>query len=195
MRTISITYFLATLVFLGIIATSCSPYFGLSAKMDEQIERYGQRVAKQTGMKLLIVGDVTDAIDQKPYSIATYCISFSSSQPQLLDTGRIYAANLVENFWLMLEQEPEVRKYNEIASKQLANYSVEVPVSRIGYKIAFWDKDMNRLQKPYLAEIHFYHSRFRYYYANPETQEIVLAFEESYEEAIAFRNAHSKRKS
>ena len=167
---------------------------GLETHMYYALEQYGKRVAKAKNMQFLIAGDVTDARSIKPYLHATYCLSLASHEKQTLDEGRIFAATLVEDFWKMLQHEPEVKKYAEVVHNEVPN-AIAPPYAWlpcVGYKISYWDEEMNRMQKPYLAEMHFYRETFRYYFANPETQHVELVFEESYKDAIKFKNEHKK---
>ena len=65
-------------------------------------------------------------------------------------------------------------------------YSEQLDLKNIGIKVGYWNKEIDRSQPPYLAEIQFFDGAFHYYYENKETHELELAFEESYEGALQF---------
>ena len=146
------------------------------------LERYGMRVAKEQNMQLLIVGNVTDCNE------IDYCLTLRSFQKLNLNQGRILAANHMENFLKMLKSSPEVKEYLVLCHAELLYTPTEVLVDNIAYKIAFWDENINRPEKPYLAEILFADKAFHYFQADPQTQALQLVFQEPYESALEFRN-------
>ena len=176
-----------TVTCLFLQSCNSSRYNGLEKQMHLSLDRYGNALAKKNNMKLLIVGDVTDA-RKTSLIFPSYCLSLFSKDKTTLDEGRVLAARLVEEFWDMLKQDVEVKKYAQVVHEKMASFPLDVPLEKVGYKISFWDQNIDRIQKPYLAEIHFYHKKFRYYVANEETQEVELIFEETYEDAITFKN-------
>lgn len=164
------------------IITGCSggKYVGVKDEVNVfwALDNYGERTAKANGMKLVVVGDITDG----PNYI-DYCLSFRSLKKMTLDEGRIFATNLVENFWQMIQNDPSIRVYAEHRRQKSPYYPKEYVLERVGCKIAFWDKDINRPKSPYLAEIFFRDKEFHYYEADPKTQELRLVLKEPYEAA------------
>lgn len=73
---------------------------------------------------------------------------FTSQKSLTLDEGRVLANKLLESLLT-----------NTLLNKD-----------NLAFKIAFWDKEVNRPLFPYLADIRFFNSKFHYYYANPKNQ-------------------------
>lgn len=150
--------------------------------MNKELENYGKTIAQEQNMQFLLVGDVTDGRN------TVYCLTLRSEQPTRLPQGRILAVNNVEKFVAMLRANPAVIAYVNHWRHDDPDYPAGVPLPKVGYKIAFWDKNIDRPHKPNLAEILFVNSTFYYFEADSTTQELHLVFSEPYESALRFRN-------
>ncbi len=119
--------------------TSCADqipkYTGpkVCVKMYEALEAYGQQVAEKTGFQFLSVRNVTDI--QK----VDFCLHFRSFDTITLEQSQILGANLVEEFWNMLKNSPEVLAYNDYRrDRQIQNnapiqHTRDVLLRRVGY--------------------------------------------------------------
>ncbi len=157
--------------------------------MNKELECYGKTIAQEQNMQFLLIGDATDGRE------TVYCLTLRSEQPTRLNQGRILAANNVKNFIAMLRTSPTVKAYVDHWRSEDTNYPEEVPLSKVGYKIVFWDKNIDRPMRPYLAEILFVDSTFYYFEADATTQQLYLVFSEPYESALRFRNQQNQASS
>ncbi len=141
------------------------------------INDFGQEQGKKYGLKLLLVENVTDSTNTK------YCMLFSSKKKIDLAEGRKIAAPLLRDFLQMLATHPEVHEYVTQA-KTYTDADYEPKFTTIGFKIAFWDQDVNRPKRPYLAQILYTQEMFHYYEADATTQALRLVCTESYNDAV-----------
>jgi hypothetical protein len=63
-------------------------------------------------------------------------------------------------------------------------YPSPTPIpEQFGYRISFWDENVDRPVAPYIAEIRLLDTRLTYFTAD-DNQQLVLTFEESFEESL-----------
>lgn len=174
----------ALLVTLCLILGSCKhKYFGMEADVDMAIDNYGQSLAKKTGMQFLLVGNSTNERG------IVYCLTMRRYPKETLNEARILGANLVEEFVHMLQKSKEVKDYLKEMKATRPWLPNVFSLEDVGYRVDYWDKDINRPLPPYIAEIMFESGTFSYYEAEPETQKLKLVYKESYEQAIQYRNS------
>lgn len=118
-------------------------------------------LADHYGLELLLIDDIRND------HCTRYCAHFTSDKKLELSAGRKFALPLAHDFLHMLCESK--LHYNP---------------NRLGLKIDFWDKNMNRPQKPYIAQITFSHGMFSYYQADPSTEALRLVLRESFSDAI-----------
>ena len=80
----------------------------------------------------------------------------------------------------------------DLVAKEKEIYTEQVNMNQIGFKIAYWDKNVERPQAPHLAEIRFIGRILYYYEADPKTQALRLVLQEPYDEAMAFLEKQKK---
>ncbi len=156
------------------------------------LDEYGTQVAKKEGMQFYRVSNVTQSTDPNP----VYFLAFFDSHSKTLPEGRILASSLAQDLWKMVSTSPEVQSYQDDKREFYANnpyqkkiFTEKVNMNQVGFKIAYWDKNVERPQAPYLAEIRFIGGVLHYYEADPKTQALRLIFQESYDQAMAFLQA------
>ena len=124
-------------------------------------------------------------------SVAHCLRMLSHSTTTTLEQARVLGANLVEDFKKMLDTSPDMKfylKYYQDPS-HLGLFKNYIEMKKVGYELCFWDHNMDRPKKPYIAAVYFTSCTFRYYVANENTQALELVFEEPYEEALKFRDS------
>lgn len=155
-------------LFICILCIGCQKYQGPSdyVRMQYAIEDYGQNVAKTCGLRLLVIDNVTN--DPK----VVYCLAFTSDKSLIMEEAKALARDIRDDFLHMLQHDPSVRRYavmkEEFPKKQV-----------IGLKISFWNRDMDRIKQPYIAEIQCVGDTFYYYVADPDTEELRLVWKET----------------
>lgn len=151
-------------------------------ELDWSMDHYGSQVARARGLKMLAAGY---HIDKKrvPYSL-----SFRCEKPMTLDEGRKLAADMVEDFWEMLKNDPTQHKYVRKRRYEEKNFPDGLTVDKISLKICFMDKNKNRFKEPYLAEILFLDGNFQYFEPVEDAKKPKLCFKESYASGLEFRD-------
>ena len=161
-------------------------------EMKWDLDGYASKLAQTYGMKFHRVGDIT------PDQDSDYFISFQDKHRITLEEGRIFAATFAENFLHKLRTDPIVKKYHEMTQNRRKKMryppflSDEIVPRQMGFQIGYWDDNVERPQKPYLAQILFVGGIFYFYEADPQTQALQLVYEESYDNALAYRNNAQK---
>ncbi len=150
----------------------------LFQKLDDFSVKYGRKY----NTELIDVGDFTD-----PWQNVIYGVWLRSFDSDTLAQGRLKAVALVNELWHMIQTDPVSLNY--FAKVKGSKSTLSAPVLKnVGVKIAYWDKNTNRPEQPYLAEIQFLNEKFSYYQADPNTQALLLIHEESYETANSIIN-------
>jgi hypothetical protein len=161
------------------------PYIGPKAEteMDWAIDQYGTKVARSRGLRMIHGGDPSSP------NKFLFTLSFKGDKKLTLDEGRVLAADMVEDFWDMLQDDPVQKKYVRTRRKEVLDYPEGLPIDRVRLKISFWDMNGERYSSPYLAEIIFTNSTFNYFETAPNSKKRTLVFKEPYDKAIEFRNS------
>ena len=133
-----------------LVFTSCGTPYG---KHDHEECLFGRHIATQYGLKLISLDNLTTS------SCVKYALAFTSERSLSLQEAQLLAQHIV----------------NDILARKNAPLSGE-----IGLKISFWDKEMNRIRPPAIAEIVFADSTFSYYQRDPESQAIRLVLKEQF---------------
>jgi len=115
---------------------------------------------------------------------------FWSSERISLEAARKLAAECSNEFLKFVQNDKRTLDRMEERSKDLYSHDEAVfPEPRhIGFRISFWDENIDRQAEPYIAEIRLYDGKFKYFTAD-EGQRLVLVHEETFDEAQAFLNA------
>jgi len=104
-----------------------------------------------------------------------------------LDEARKLATRCSGEFLNFVQADKKTLDRMEERSKDASFYDDAVfPEPRhIGFRISFWDENIDRQVEPYIAEIHFYDEKFKYFTAD-DGQRLFLVYEETFDEAQAF---------
>jgi hypothetical protein len=164
------TNFLAKIAALLFLLSSCMrPYQHPAEKnLRHSLERYGLQVAEKNHLQLLLVGSVNEVFSD-------YCMLFTSDKEMTLEEGKALAVPLAQN--LLNEV-----LHNSAVANFVANDRGKPPqANNIGFKIAFWDKEVNRPNHLYLAQITLSAGILYFYEADPKTQKLILIFQQPYQ--------------
>jgi len=172
-----------------LIFSSCiqSRYSPVKKYRDRSIalENFGQSTARNFKLRFLFEGNYTT-----PNNTLS-CVSFTDTKNVQLNQGRILATQLAENFTAFnLSNSVLKQSFQEAFESYSCTESFsDFVLKKLGFRITYWNENLDRPKAPYLAEIQFRDNTFYYYEADPQTQALKLIFEESYENAITFKNA------
>ena len=172
---------------IAVAFVSCIPakYTGPkeSVAMYKDLDRYVTDMIKALpGLRLHAIGNPTDARN------VVYGFMLHGSDTVTLEEGRKLATALNQQFWHHIQNSSYVEA-DRVDTQKNSPWRVKpLTLQQVGIRIDYWDKDVNRPKHPYLAQILFVDSKFHYFEADPQTQELKLVFEESYQDAIKFQN-------
>jgi hypothetical protein len=145
--------------------------------------KWGQKEAEFSKTTFFINDNVTD------YRDVVFCLSFLDEHKKTLDEAKAFARSFFVRYFAFLEKDPAVLAY----CKSLHEFndawfpSLRPTENMVGFKIAYWDRDMNRYPAPYISEVVFADRTFFYYDADPNTEELHLVLKESFNDFMKKR--------
>lgn len=124
------------------------------------LDKFGEALAKPYQFKLLIsgCGGIVGSTS------GLWALHFTSQKKMTLDQARPLAVHMANELINFMFASPLFAEYMKLDRKG------SLTLDCIGYKIAFWDENVDRPLRPYLAEIRLRDGELYYYYADPETQ-------------------------
>lgn len=158
-----LTLTLSCLFFCG--AKHIGPRY--DAENRESLDVFGETLAKKNQMRFMNsgVGTLVDSPD------GTWALNFISHNQVTIDEARLMAAAMVYDTLYEMYHNPLYKTYCDVAKRETRGRdSGTLFDERIGFKVAFWDADVNRPLHPYLALIKFTDGKIYFYYADPKTQ-------------------------
>ena len=166
-----------------------SKYYGPPEEraMEWYLDGFCRKLAKKHNLQFFRVGDFSGS-----KICHYYGFSFIGHQKLSIEDSRILAPEMCEAIFAQIRFAPEVQKFRSVIKDEYASFYkltlTEEPKSKeILLKIAFWDERNDRIASPAIAQIIFIDDKFHYYRADPETGGVVEVFQESFEDAKAFR--------
>ena len=148
---------------------SSSKFIGseMGIKHQETVEAFGLRVARIHGHKYLLQG-TSSMVDQDR---SCWPISLSDERKVTIEDAREMIVNIFNDYWKEISTNPIFQNYKDKMNRLYPNdYPYEVVTADIGIKLSFWDKDVNRPLRPFVAQVKVAEDKVYYYYADPETQ-------------------------
>lgn len=149
----------------------------------EKMDEFANIQVKKHNMKLLGTCIYGILVDHKP---CTWCFKTMSQKKMTLDAGKKLANQMVAEYCEYVTTNPEFRKHtlNHRKNQPIIFHHDDLNPAQIGFKVAFWDEDVNRPKKPHLAEIRFVNKQIHYYVANNETQALEVLLIEDLDEKM-----------
>ena len=140
----------------------------------DEIHELAGRLAEQHQMTLLnsSVGDMVGSHK------CNFAVSFMiRERPMTADEARPLVQELAQAFVNKVLTDPVFVRYNE---NEILSKGRPPAASDVGFKISFWDKNMDRPLHPYLAQVRFVEEQLLFYYADPKTQALQSPVVEPY---------------
>ncbi len=145
---------------------------------EKSLKKEGARIAKKYDLKVIGNGFADNIAGSKD---GTWALSFTSDQPLTLEEARPIVADISYKLFHSFYHDPVYVKYYSCVQKNLSFLNKTMNDDEIGFRLAFWDKDVNRPLYPYLAQVRLADSKIYYHYADPETQALQPPIVESLE--------------
>lgn len=177
--------FFGLFIATGLICAGClskkQPEIPGHTLVVQSLQNYGKSVKIQ---KKYIQFTTFETVGKKN---ATYSITFVNNIKESLKNARILGVNMVEDFFNMLKNDSDIQEAIKERCKD-PDYSKEITLENIACTMKFQDKKGNWTLPPSIAKIQFEDGTFYYYEALPATDDMNVVYEESYEEAVEFRD-------
>ena len=169
---------------IGVICCLILPFMWLSAKeyhgpKEEQrvwraYDAFAAQFAKQFQLELLNtgLGSMMDTPRVK------WAMSLVDHRQMTQDQLRPSLLQMIDTVWSKVKTDPAfAAKLDSYPKKETLHPEM------IGFKIAFWDADVNRPLHPYLAQVRVTGEKISYFYADPKTQALQEPIVETLTEA------------
>jgi hypothetical protein len=135
---------------------------------DRHTEAFGKQVAQKYKMKFLNKG-VGSVVDSKKVA---HDISIMADRHWTIDQARPVITAIMNEFWHKVATDPVFARDAQELQRITKYYDPVLTPSRIGLRLAFWDKDVNRPLPPYVCLVIVSEGQIRYYTANPKDQSL-----------------------
>lgn len=147
----------------------CKKCVDLDTQSRKNFSKTAEKIAADYNFQFMTCG-LGNMIED---SDALWCGKFLVQYPITLEEMRPIAQNIYAQLWKKMNVDPVFDDYLEMYA--LSHASLNIPKqpltpNLLTLKIIFWDQDMNRPLKPYLAQVSVKENKIHYYYADPKTQ-------------------------
>lgn len=144
-------------------------YYGppYEIKARKSLDKFGVELAKQQQICFLNSGSVEQLIGSKN---CKWGLSLMSRQKLTLEEARPLANSIANALLYQLHHNPVYATCLIKSAGDNQRKSTELKDEYMGYRLAFWDENMDRPLRPYIAQIRLADEKLYYHYADPETQ-------------------------
>lgn len=158
--------FVFAFFFLTVCCSYVAPEVLEDRKARKHLDEFGEAWAKQHQMYYLgnCTGGLVDSTD------CGWSVNFIDNHNTNLADAKVKAKALAEILWKRVASDPSFITVQKMHASHYSWASPNLSIERIGFKIAFWDENVERPLPPYIAQIQFRHGKLLYFYADPATQ-------------------------
>lgn len=144
-------------------------YYGpeYEIKARKSLDRFGDALARQLGLYFLNSGSIEPLIGSKN---CKWGLSLMCRRSLTLEEARPLANSIAHALLYQLHHNDVYANCLMETAKHHWRESPKIKDEYVGFRLAFWDANMDRPLKPYLAQIRFADGNFYYHYADPVTQ-------------------------
>jgi hypothetical protein len=151
---------------------------------------FSKNLCSKNHLEYVVDGVCESHKDSRPFEFV-----LRSTQTPNLSQARKLAASCAKETLSYVQNNKEMIEYvKERKTWERELFPRDFPERcHITFRISFWDEYVNRVAKPCIAEIRVAGESFKYYTAD-EGQRLVLAYEETWDDAMKFLEQVSKAK-
>lgn len=153
---------LALLTFGFFGAVQASPKHDVKARAAMDV--FGKQIAKEYQLELLNTGLGSLADSSK----GLWALNLVSHENQTLEQGRELATAIAKKLVQKVYTDPLFADYCRIEARPGGSSAVKQEY--VAFRLAYWDKNVNRPLHPYLAQIRLVDGSLYFHYADPKTQ-------------------------
>lgn len=164
---------------VGLMAGACTHYPIPEHVVKEKVsyvalESFGRQMAEEFGVHFLLSGSGSFIAEEE----IRWCLAFTSTRQLTLEEARPLAERMADRLWAfgmanpIFEQTVKAAQFDDYES---FGRSKRPSFNRrqFGFRLAFWDEEVNRPKVPYLAQINFAGDKLLYFYADSDTQALL----------------------
>lgn len=155
------------LILCGLLMMSFINFFD-KPTADDRLPQFGEELAKK--YQLMMVGRACSSmfnIHQKIWGL-----NFADYKPKTIEEARYQIVSMADLFWQEINKNPlyneELLYFAKVHPKH--NPYTGILPSMVALKISYWDENVEKRMKPYLAQVRLINETIQYFYANPNTQ-------------------------
>lgn len=128
------------------------------------LDKLGKDFAKKNNLKFLnsALGSYLTGSE-----VCVWSLNFISRNAMTIDEARPMVKSLTLKVLEKIKQDPLFAAYLE---KGKGFITTALGPDAVGFRLAFWDSEVNRPLYPYLAQIRLAEGKIFYHYADPKTQ-------------------------
>jgi len=131
----------------------------------DNIDKFG---AKISGKYPITYMETTAGCNNDCCNDVIWFLHFVCEKPYTFEQGNELAYNIFQELLNSKTNDPIFKAY--IKASTFKSRGLEVKPDYFGFKIAFWDENVDRPKFPYLSLIRVFGTKMEFYYANPITQ-------------------------
>lgn len=166
--------FLSTIVFLFLAFFSLgADYYGAPYEIKSQyhLDKIGKKFAKKNALKCL-----NSSLDSHLTGSekCVWSLNFICRKDMTLEEARPIVKALTKTLFEAIHKDPVFQEHLTIAyeKNKKERYKAFTKES-VGFRLAFWNKEIDRPMHPYLAQIRLADGKVYYHYADPKTQALL----------------------
>ena len=128
-----------------------------------------------------------DSLERQFGDFIPFEIAFWGNAQLTIDAARKLVAQFSSEFLKFVQNDKPCLAYmvERSTDKYIHDDATFPEIRHIGFRISFWDENIDRQIAPYIAEIRMFEGRLKYFTAD-DGQRLVLVYEESYDDAQSF---------
>lgn len=157
-------------------------------KLRRSLDKFGRSLASKKDLQFIMIGE--NSIEKNECEKISWSIHFVSDQKKTIRQMRPIVLEMVDAFYAKINEDPLFKNYLvELENSHVVKIDSKIELDNLGFKIAFWDENVERPKRPYLAQIRVANEQIYYYYADPETQALKDPYIETFDQARAKLNS------
>ena len=146
-------------------------------KMKIEFDKFADKVASDNHMVKLKIGH-GGLVDGKK---SRWTVHWVSDEKMNLDQAKILASSIYKTMWKEIYDNAVFLSHLKERAIDDSSIKIKIEPQMVGFKINFWDEDVNRPICPYISQIRLADGLFYYYFADPETQALTQPIVQSLE--------------
>ncbi|MBA3957244.1 MAG: hypothetical protein H0X51_02455 [Parachlamydiaceae bacterium] len=123
-----------------------------------------------------------------------WAFNYRTDKKLKLEEARQLAVAMIDDYWQYFSKNPFFENYLKASFATISWMPKDVTPKRIGFKIAFWDDQVDRYPPPYISQIRVKDGIIQYFQREPNSPALQKPFEETFEQAFAIYNASVEKR-